>query len=252
MELNPDEAVLNNILGTRNVLELANESRAERVVVISTDKAVNPTSVMGCCKRMAELLVQSGHFPNTKATAVRFGNVLGSRGSVIPLFEEQIRNGGPVTLTDRNVVRFFMTIPEAVQLVVQAGALAEGGEIFILEMGDPVRIEELARNVIRMYGYEPEVEIPIQVTGLRPGEKLKEELVVRGEDVAPTRHPKILRVKPQRKLLTDEQLDRAVVELTSLAVSMDDGTIREVLRKLVPEFRPYPSPEVTSVVVKNE
>jgi FlaA1/EpsC-like NDP-sugar epimerase len=249
MELNPDEAVLNNILGTKNVLELSNEMEVERVVVISTDKAVNPTSVMGCCKRVAELLVQSGRYTKTKATAVRFGNVLGSRGSVIPVFERQIAQGGPVTVTDRNVVRFFMTIPEAVQLVIQAGALAEGGEIFILEMGDPVRIEELARNVIRMYGYEPEVEIPIKITGLRPGEKLAEELVVQGEKVGVTRHPKILRVEASAREFTDGELEATVKELTELAVGMEDGRIREALRRLVPEFRPYPSPRVTSMSV---
>jgi FlaA1/EpsC-like NDP-sugar epimerase len=252
MELNPDEAVLNNILGTRNVLELSNDYEVERVVCISTDKAVNPTSVMGCCKRVAEMIVQSGNYTKTKAVAVRFGNVLGSRGSVIPLFEEQIRQGGPVTVTDRNVVRFFMTIPEAVQLVIQAGAMGEGGEIFILEMGDPVRIEDLARNVIRMYGYEPEVEIPIKITGLRPGEKLSEELVIRGEKVSRTRHPKIMRVDASARQLTDGELRGAVEELTRLAVGMEDARIRERLRSLVPEFHPYPSPEVTSVEIKND
>lgn len=252
MELNPDEAVLNNILGTRNVLETANDHHVDRVVCISTDKAVNPTSVMGCCKRVAELLIQSTTYENTKAVAVRFGNVLGSRGSIIPVFEEQIEKGGPVTVTDRDVVRYFMTIPEAVQLVIQAGVLAQGGEIFILEMGDPVRIEELAENMIRLHGYEPGVEIPIQITGLRPGEKLREELMVEGEVAVRTEHPKILCVKPGRSMDANGELSARIAELTALAVEMDEEGIRRALREVVPEYRPYAGPSVTSVKVKKD
>ncbi len=242
MELNPDEAVLNNILGTRNVLEVCDDFRVSKLVCISTDKAVNPTSIMGCCKRVAELYIQSGRYPNTCATAVRFGNVLGSRGSVIPLFQKQIERGGPVTVTHREVRRYFMTIPEAVALVIQAGAMAQSGEIFVLDMGDPVKIDELARKVIRLHGLEPERDIPVIYTGLRPGEKLDEELVGTKEHRQETLHPKIFKV--MRADTTPADLDEIVARIIRESVEMDEAGIRESLKNLVPEYRPYMPPEI--------
>jgi FlaA1/EpsC-like NDP-sugar epimerase len=235
MELNPDEAVFNNIVGTRNVLEVANAYRAERVVCISTDKAVNPTSVMGCCKRVAELLVRSRLYPDTVAVAVRFGNVLGSRGSVIPHFQTQIRDGGPITVTHRDIKRYFMTIPEASGLVIQAGAMGKGREIFVLDMGDPVKIWDLATNMVRLAGLEPGRDIDIVETGLRPGEKMHEELLMETETHEPTGHPKITCVRGEgidaMRLLTE------IESLTAKAVRMDFGGIRQSLARLVPEYR---------------
>jgi len=235
MELNPDEAVFNNIVGTRNVLEVANAYRAERVVCISTDKAVNPTSVMGCCKRVAELLVRSRLYPDTVAVAVRFGNVLGSRGSVIPHFQQQIRDGGPLTVTHRDIKRYFMTIPEASGLVIQAGAMGKGREIFVLDMGEPVKIWDLATNMVRLAGLEPGRDIDIVETGLRPGEKMHEELFMGSETHEPTGHAKITCVRGEgidaMRLLTE------IESLTAKAVRMDFGGIRQSLARLVPEYR---------------
>ena len=250
MELNPDEAVLNNILGTRNVLEVCDRFGIEKVVCISTDKAVNPTSIMGCCKRVAEYYVQSGRYRNTVVAAVRFGNVLGSRGSVIPLFQKQIERGGPVTVTHREIRRYFMTIPEAVALVIQAGAMAEGGEIFVLDMGEPVKIADLAKRVIRLSGYEPEKDIPIVYVGLRPGEKLTEELFGVSERKERTNHPKIHKVTPLAK--PPEDLDEKVATLIRQAVDMDDLGIRQTLKSLVPEYQPYLPPEVQSWVTRGK
>ena len=235
MELNPDEAVFNNIVGTRNVLEVANAYRAERVVCISTDKAVNPTSVMGCCKRVAELLVRSRLYPDTVAVAVRFGNVLGSRGSVIPHFQQQIRDGGPITVTHRDIKRYFMTIPEASGLVIQAGAMGKGREIFVLDMGEPVKIWDLATNMVRLAGLEPGRDIDIVETGLRPGEKMHEELLMESETHETTGHLKITCVRGEgidaMRLLTE------IESLTAKAVRMDFGGIRQSLARLVPEYR---------------
>ena len=192
MERNPDEAITNNVMGTMNVAKAADRFGAERFILISTDKAVKPTSVMGASKRLAEVVIQQlAQHSRTKFMAVRFGNVLGSRGSVVPRFRKQIEAGGPVTITDPRMTRYFMTIPEAVMLVLHAGALGHGGEIFILDMGEPVRIEELACQLIRAMGYEPEVEIPISYTGIRPGEKLYEELHFNAETMARTSHPQV-------------------------------------------------------------
>ncbi|TJY42765.1 polysaccharide biosynthesis protein [Cohnella pontilimi] len=192
MERNPSEAVKNNVFGTRNVADCARKFGSDRFVLISTDKAVNPSSVMGTTKRIAEMYIQSlNGLSNTKYAAVRFGNVLGSRGSVIPMFKDQISRGGPITVTHPDMVRYFMTIPEAVQLVIQAGAISNGGEIFVLDMGKPVRILDLAENLIRLSGFEPHVDIPIEFTGIRQGEKLFEELLFIEEEVAATQHDRI-------------------------------------------------------------
>ncbi len=249
MELNPDEAVLNNILGTRNVIETCTSFGVERLVCISTDKAVNPTSIMGCCKRVAELYVRSPRFDGTVITAVRFGNVLGSRGSVIPIFQRQIERGGPVTVTHKEIRRYFMTIPEAVALVIQAGAMAAGREIYVLDMGEPVLIDDLARRVIRLSGLVPDEDIDVVYCGLRPGEKLDEELVGVGESREPTAHQKIFKVRINRTV-ADKDLDAGVKELIRQAVEMDDMGIRDTLKKLVPEYRPYLPPEVRSWVDK--
>ena len=195
MEKNAEEAVKNNIIGTKTVAEAAHLVKAEIFVLISTDKAVNPTSIMGATKRAAEMIIQwMNGYSTTKFVAVRFGNVLGSRGSVIPLFKKQIASGGPVTVTHPTMERYFMTIPEAVQLVIQAGALANGGETFILDMGKPVSIVELAKNLIRLSGYEPERDIAIEYTGIRPGEKYSERLYSDQEQVVNTKHKRIFKV----------------------------------------------------------
>ncbi len=192
MERHPEEAFYNNVLGTKNVAELADKYGAETFIFISTDKAVNPTSVMGATKRIAELIVKDiNRNSSTRFAAVRFGNVLGSKGSVIPTFIKQIEHGGPVTVTHPDMKRFFMTIPEAVELVIQAGALAKGGEIFVLDMGEPVNITDLARDLIKLYGYEPERDIEIKFTGIRPGEKISEELFFDQEEMLSTKHERI-------------------------------------------------------------
>jgi len=236
MEHNPWEAIKNNVLGTRHVATLADRYGADKFIMISTDKAVNPTNVMGASKRMAEMVVQTlNAVSRTEYVAVRFGNVLGSNGSVIPLFREQIRKGGPVTVTHPDIIRYFMTIPEAVSLVIQAGALARGGEVFVLDMGEPVRIVQLAEDLIKLSGFVPYEDIEIVFTGLRPGEKLFEELLLDGENVEETPHRKIFIGKPE--VLTGEELEASLEKLVAV-LEKDPEEIRRVLREVVPTYRP--------------
>lgn len=237
MEYNPVEAITNNIIGTRTLAEKAHAFGVANFVMISTDKAVNPTNTMGASKRAAELFVQAlSRHSRTNFTTVRFGNVLGSNGSVIPLFKEQIRNGGPVTVTHPEVIRYFMTIPEAAQLVLQAGCVGSGGEIFVLDMGKPVRIVELAEELIRLSGFTPYEEIDIVFTGLRPGEKLYEELLIAGEDVKPTQHQKI---KVLDAMAVDlHHTSAAIDDLATKAQSCDTAGLINSLKLLVPEFAP--------------
>lgn len=244
MEANPDEAVSNNVFGTLNLLEAADRVGVERFVMISTDKAVSPVNAMGCSKRVAEMLVQRANAHSaTRFVAVRFGNVLGSRGSVIPTFKRQIAAGGPVTVTHPEMRRYFMTIPEAVQLVIQAGAMGEGGEIFLLNMGEPVRILDLARDMIRLSGFEPETEIPIVFTGIRPGEKLFEELAASSEEALPTAHPAI--VKLSLAPLEEERLNSGLQALARALETGNTETLRRVLMRLssMPQDTPSQSDE---------
>ncbi|WP_081963099.1 nucleoside-diphosphate sugar epimerase/dehydratase [Desulfosporosinus sp. HMP52] len=236
MERNPEEALKNNVVGTQNLAEAADEVKVKTFVSISTDKAVNPTSVMGATKRTSEMIIQSLDLRSqTKFVAVRFGNVLGSRGSVIPTFKRQIAQGGPVTVTHPDMVRYFMTIPEAAQLVIQAGAMARGGEIFILDMGKPVKIVDLAKDLIRLSGFEPDVDIKIQFTGIRPGEKLFEELLTAEEGVTSTKHSRIFVAKPNNidvKLL--EELTHIIRERGSF-LTRDE--VIKLLQTVIPAFR---------------
>ena len=238
MEISPAEAVKNNVLGTKNLLTSASTHGVERFVQLSTDKAVNPTNVMGCTKRICEMLIQTFAKNTTmKCMAVRFGNVLGSHGSVIPLFESQIREGGPVTITHPDITRYFMTIPEAAQLVLEAGALARSGSIYVLDMGQPVRIMELAEKMIRFYGYEPGVNMEIKITGLRPGEKLYEELMMdtEADKMQRTDHNKIF-VAPPLQIDLGEFYQQ-LIRLEEAAEHNDDKVVEE-LQQIVPTYHP--------------
>jgi FlaA1/EpsC-like NDP-sugar epimerase len=250
VEANPREGILTNVVGSCVAMDVAGESGVERYVQVSTDKAVRPTNVMGACKRMTELVLQSRRPSLTRYMAVRFGNVLGSSGSVIPLFQEQIRAGGPVTITHPDMTRYFMTIPEACQLILQAGAMGEGGEIFILEMGTPVKIADMARDMIRLSG-KSEQDIEIVYTGLRPGEKLFEELITQGEGIVPTGHEKIMVLRRHETSvdpLTRERLVRTQVErLVQAAETLEPARIRAALRAIIPEYTPAPGPEKGSI-----
>lgn len=238
METSPNEAVKNNVFGTLNVALAADEFGARRMLLISTDKTVRPTNVMGASKRICEMIVQNiNNHSKTEYVAVRFGNVLGSNGSVIPLFKKQIEKGGPVTVTHRDIIRYFMTIPEAVALVLQAGAYAKGGEIFVLDMGKPVRIDDLARNMIRLSGFEPERDIQIVYTGLRPGEKLYEELLLDEEGIKKTDNALIYIAKPI--VFDEEAFAEGMKRLREACNAENTGNaadIRVIVKSIVPEY----------------
>lgn len=234
MEYSPCEAIKNNVFGTMNVASEANSSGVKRMVLISTDKAVRPTNIMGASKRICEMVIQTyNQRSKTEYVAVRFGNVLGSNGSVVPLFKQQIREGGPVTVTHPDIIRYFMTIPEAVSLVLQAGAYAQGGEIFILDMGEPVKILDLAENMIRLSGLVPGEDIEIKFTGLRPGEKLYEELLIDDDNKKETANKRIFIGQPIK--IDEAEFDEKMKELEKATFSEDEN-IRQVVKKLVPEY----------------
>ncbi|MCF8068749.1 MAG: polysaccharide biosynthesis protein [Desulfobacterales bacterium] len=244
LELQPGKAILNNILGTSNLAKVSQKYDVKRFVFVSTDKAVRPTNVMGASKRVSEMLIQGKNAKkefNTRFMIVRFGNVVGSVGSVVPRFKKQIESGGPVTVTHPEMTRFFMTIPEASQLILQAGSLGngDGGEIFLLDMGTPVKIDEMARDLIRLSGFEPDVDIKIEYIGLRPGEKLYEELITEGENIVPTSHEKIMVLKGSACDIV--QLNGCIEELATLAAAYESDKIKAKLKEIVPEYTPYRS-----------
>lgn len=237
METSPLEAIHNNVFGTYNVVNCADKYGVEKFVLISTDKAVNPTNIMGASKRVCEMIVQTKNKTSkTDFVAVRFGNVLGSNGSVIPLMKKQIEKGGPVTVTHKEITRYFMTIPEAVQLILQAVTYAKGGEIFVLDMGEPVKIYDLAVSLIRLMGYEPNVDIPIIITGLRPGEKLYEELLMAEEGLVSTKHDKIFITQPMH--LEEKELNEKLYELGNIKYNVDYSIekVKEVMKNVVPTY----------------
>ncbi len=237
-ENNPWEAIITNVQGSLNVMESCEMNGVERFVLVSTDKAVNPTNIMGATKRVAEILIQSkSKKSSVKYMAVRFGNVIGSSGSVIPTFQEQIKKGGPITITDPNMKRYFMSIPEAAQLILQAGSIGEGGEIFILDMGEPVLVKDIAYELVRLSGLEPEVDIPINYIGLRPGEKMYEELMTRGENIVDTSHEKIMVLKNGNDHSWDFVLSK-IESITRAAKSYDSNIIKNTLSEFVTEYKP--------------
>ena len=245
VEENPFEAVTNNIFGTKNCLEAACEAGIETFVLISTDKAVRPTNIMGATKRFAELILQAHSSEranlDTKMTMVRFGNVIGSSGSAIPLFQRQIKEGGPVTVTDPNVIRYFMTIPEASELVIQAGAMGQGGDVFVLDMGEPIKIVDLAKRLINLSGLEvkdlhnPNGDIEIKFTGLRPGEKLYEELLI-GDNVSKTKHKQILRA--EENFISVSEIENYCTALLHARENNDVETLRSIFLKTISGFKP--------------
>lgn len=235
MEVSPNEAIKNNVFGTLKVVKASDKYNVKRFVMISTDKAVNPTNVMGASKRICEMIIQSyNNISKTEFVAVRFGNVLGSNGSVIPLFKKQILQGGPVTVTHPDIIRYFMTIPEAVSLVLQAGAYAKGGEIFVLDMGEPVKIDDLARNLIRLSGYKPDRDIEIKYTGLRPGEKLYEELLMDEEGLQDTENKLIHIGKP---IKIDENVFFKQLDELYIQVNNETNDVRSLIKEIVPTYR---------------
>lgn len=238
MEDSPNEAIKNNVFGTLNLVRTADKYQVKRFVQISTDKAVNPTNVMGATKRICEMIIQAySRRSKTVFSAVRFGNVLGSNGSVIPLFKKQIAHGGPVTVTHKDIIRYFMTISEAVSLVMQAGIYAKGGEIFVLDMGKPVKIDDLARNLIKLSGYTPDVDIPIVYTGLRPGEKLYEELLMNEEGLTKTENALVFIGHPIDQ--DDEMFLKQLYDLKEFVINEDDDAIKEHIHQIVPTYHPW-------------
>ena len=235
MEDSPNEAIKNNVIGTLKTARMASRYHVKKFILISTDKAVNPTNIMGASKRLCEMVIQMiGKHSTTEFAAVRFGNVLGSNGSVIPLFRRQIEHGGPVTVTHPDIIRYFMTIPEAVSLVLEAGAYAKNGQIFVLNMGDPVRIADLAKNMIRLSGYEPGVEIEIKYIGLRPGEKLYEELLMNEEGMQTTENSRIF---IGRQIVFDETVFRKQMKELERAAENECPDICERVKRMVPEYQ---------------
>jgi FlaA1/EpsC-like NDP-sugar epimerase len=235
MESNPSEAIFTNVKGTKILVDLATKFKVEKFVIISTDKAVNPTNVMGASKRIAEIYAQAANNNSTtKFVTTRFGNVLGSNGSVIPLFQKQIEQGGPITLTDERITRFFMTIPEACQLVLEAGSMGEGGEIFVFDMGESVKIIDLAKKMIQLSGLEIDKDIEIKITGLRPGEKLYEELLAAEENTLPTHHPQILRAKVR---VEDDSTIESIDDLIALFERQQNENIVSKMKEIVPEYK---------------
>jgi FlaA1/EpsC-like NDP-sugar epimerase len=232
MEDFPTQAIMANVLGTKNMADMAVKYHAERFVMISTDKAVNPTNVMGATKRIAEIYTQSRQCSTTKFITTRFGNVLGSNGSVIPLFKKQLEKGGPLTVTDRNIIRYFMTIPEACSLVLEAGAIGDNNNIFVFDMGKPVKIYDLAKKMITL-SHVPDVEI--EITGLRPGEKLYEELLATKENTIETENPKIMRAKVRE--YTKDEVNENISDLETIIDTCDDYKIVAKMKKIVPEFK---------------
>jgi FlaA1/EpsC-like NDP-sugar epimerase len=242
MEDNPVESIMVNVVGTQNMADLAIKYKVERIVMVSTDKAVNPTNVMGASKRIAEIYVQSLYKKSmmdsshsTKFITTRFGNVLGSNGSVIPLFKSQIEKGGPVTVTHPEIIRYFMTIPEACMLVLEAGVMGQGGEIFIFDMGSPVKIVDLAKKMIRLAGFNPQVDIKIEFTGLRPGEKLYEELLNHKEKTKPTHNPKIMIANVQE--YDYDVVSGQISELISYSKACKSYLTVSQMKKIVPEYK---------------
>ena len=239
LEFQPWKAIDNNILGTKNLIDVSTKYNVAKFVFVSTDKAVRPANIMGASKRLSEMLVQGQNacgLSQTKFMIVRFGNVVGSVGSVVPLFKKQIQKGGPVTVTHPEVTRYFMTIPEACQLILQAGAMGDGGEIFILDMGTPIKIDDMARDLIRLSGFEPDVDIKIEYIGLRPGDKLYEELITAGENIRSTRHEKIMVLKGTGCDL--QLLNGQIDELSQQATEQDAQKIKSKLMEIVPEYQP--------------
>lgn len=238
METSPLEAIKNNVFGTYNVANCCDKYNVKRCVLISTDKAVNPTNIMGATKRMCEMVIQAKNkVSKTEFVAVRFGNVLGSNGSVVPLFKKQIAKGGPVTVTHKDITRFFMTIPEAVQLVLQAITYAKGGEIFVLDMGEPVKIYDLAVSLIKLSGLQPDIDIPIKITGLRPGEKLYEEILMSEEGLKSTEHSKIFIAKPSKITMDDLEKKLDVLRKTIEDEHIEITKIKANMKKVVPTYK---------------
>ena len=238
METSPLEAIKNNVFGTYNVANCCDKYNVKRCVLISTDKAVNPTNIMGATKRMCEMIIQAKNkVSKTEFVAVRFGNVLGSNGSVVPLFKKQIAKGGPVTVTHKDITRFFMTIPEAVQLVLQAITYAKGGEIFVLDMGEPVKIYDLAVSLIKLSGLQPDIDILIKITGLRPGEKLYEEILMSEEGLKSTEHSKIFIAKPSRLTMEDVEKKLDVLRETIKDENIKIDKIKTNMKKVVPTYK---------------